>query len=196
MSYILQALKKSEQERELAASQNEKQSDNAITPITEDTTVKQPTSSWVLYSLYLALLAVMLLILWQILLPGKAIVYEEIRQEARVDMVAEATSKVEKVEKVEKEEVDAPVLITPQAAPIAVERAPKEVLSQLPNMEITSHIFSTDAERRSIVVNGERLVEGDFIAANVQLKNITAKGMVIDIQGWSLLVGRSRGWGQ
>jgi hypothetical protein len=33
------------------------------------------------------------------------------------------------------------------------------------------------------------------VAAEIQVKEITPQGMVIEINGWSLIVGRSRGWG-
>jgi len=64
----------------------------------------------------------------------------------------------------------------------------------MPNLEITSHIYSSQATRRSIVVNGERLAEGDFVAGQIQVKEITHQGMVLKVKDSLLAVNRSRGW--
>jgi general secretion pathway protein B len=77
---------------------------------------------------------------------------------------------------------------------IAAEQAPENIQSLLPIIEVSSHIYSSLAERRSIVVNGERLVEADFITPEVQVKEITHQGMIVKVEGWSLVVSRSRGW--
>jgi len=77
---------------------------------------------------------------------------------------------------------------------LAVERASKNIQSLIPTLEISSHIYSSLAVRRSIVVNGERLVEGDFISPEIQVKEITQQGMIIDVNDWPLVVSRSRGW--
>jgi hypothetical protein len=84
-----------------------------------------------------------------------------------------------------------PQLIT---AKIAVELAAKETQSLIPNINISSHIYSSLPTRRSIVVNGERLAETDFITPNVQIKEITHKGMIIEVDGLLLVIDRSRGW--
>jgi hypothetical protein len=44
------------------------------------------------------------------------------------------------------------------------------------------------------VVNGERLVETDFISSRVQVKEITHQGMIINVDGLPLVIDRSRGW--
>lgn len=77
---------------------------------------------------------------------------------------------------------------------ISIEQASKDVQSLIPILEISSHIYSSLAVRRSIVVNGERFVEGDFISPEIQVKEITHQGMIIDVDDWPLVVSRSRGW--
>lgn len=77
---------------------------------------------------------------------------------------------------------------------LSIEQANESLLAQIPNISITSHIYSSQAKRRSIVVNDERLVEGDFVAAKVQVKEITHQGMILEVNGSLLAVSRSRGW--
>lgn len=197
MSYILQALKKSEQERALAAGLEVDPADGVVKSVNDVEGKSESASSWPLYAIYLTLLSVMLLILWQILVSDKEIQYEESGQDTRMDVRQEiVTASAEKIE-MSNEAFEAQQVKNPaQAEVINLERAPKEILEQIPKIEITSHIYSTDASRRSIVVNAKRLVEGDFIAPNLFLKQITAQGMIVDIQGWLLLIDRSRGWDQ
>lgn len=81
-----------------------------------------------------------------------------------------------------------------KAQSIAIEEAAEEVVSDLPIMNISSHIFSTQADRRSIVVNGQRLVEGSFVTSGVKVLEITHQGMIIQVKDHLLVVSRSRGW--
>jgi len=75
-----------------------------------------------------------------------------------------------------------------------IEQADESLLTEIPNISITSHIYSSQAKRRSIVINNERLVEGGFVAAKVQVKEITHKGVILRVNDSLLAVSRSRGW--
>jgi general secretion pathway protein B len=103
---------------------------------------------------------------------------------------------VKGIEKEQMAETRGATIIQPQIirSAIAAEQAPENIQSLLPVIEVSSHIYSSLAERRSIVINGERLVEADFITPQVQIKEITNQGMIVKIEGWSLVVSRSRGW--
>lgn len=86
------------------------------------------------------------------------------------------------------------IVIEEKPEVLSIEQANESLLAQIPNISITSHIYSSQAKRRSIVVNDERLVEGDFVAAKVQVKEITHQGMILEVNGSLLAVSRSRGW--
>lgn len=110
---------------------------------------------------------------------------ESIAQEAAIstqDVKAEGENIIEKIKIKEATKV------------ISIEQANKSLLAQIPNILITSHIYSSQATRRSIVVNDERLAEGDFVAAEVQVQEITHQGMILSVNGSLLAVSRSRGW--
>ncbi|CCK76252.1 hypothetical protein OLEAN_C20760 [Oleispira antarctica RB-8] len=226
MSYILQALKKSEQERELAAhelhSMTIKDSDSTL-PSGEQTSESHndardgrmiPLS---VYGWAGGLLIVLVLIsgyVQQIAfqqtdtqevnaqkadkLPlekigiKSAVILESVLPQLEVPSVVieeQVVAKPVANKKVVQQE--SAQLIKPS---VPVEQATKEVQSLVPNINISSHIYSSMPTRRSIVVNGERLVETDFITPNVQVKEITSQGMIIDVDGSPLVVDRSRGW--
>ena len=77
---------------------------------------------------------------------------------------------------------------------IDIEQADQAQLMKIPRLTITSHIYSSQANRRSIVINNERLVEGDYVANQVQIKEITHQGMILNVDGLLFAVSRSRGW--
>ena len=217
MSYILQALKKSEQEREQLSSSKEgtvKPSSSSVENAgmaSVDGRQNEAIQSVVNWRLIiLATLSLLLII---------AMGYFNQNPETETTIERKvAVSPVEQV-KLNKEIKRSEILIDelntsvadkqsnspakaviienqPQVIrpTIAVEQASKSIQSLIPTLDISSHIYSSLAARRSIVVNGERLVEGDFISPQVQVKEITHQGMIIAVNDRSLIVSRSRGW--
>jgi general secretion pathway protein B len=203
MSYILEALKKSEMERQHSIQQEDDCSEielnvASVMPVKK---IKDEGSNWVLKGVYLALLVILVLILLKLFDTSK--VSSDIKslpEDTSVDVSPVKNSILETPIMDALEEENKPHTLTKSNLAtkemIAIEQAPEEVLATLPGLAISSHIYSTQPERRSIVVNSERLQEGGFIAPQVQVKEITHQGMVIEVNGWSLVVGRSRGWSQ
>ena len=234
MSYILQALKKSEQERELAAqhvlvsefsnTQNQLNktgfaAGDALASSSDDPKRERmiPLSVYVwLGGFVITLLAISGYVQMQLGASSNsepaAINNVEVTQAMKADLpikealvLKEAPSvsdirvqevqvqemQVQEQEPLEQEAQQKPQIIRPT---ISAEQASDKLQSMIPNIEVSSHIYSTLPERRSIVVNGQRLVETDFINPQVQIKEITHQGMVIDVDGSPLKIDRSRGW--
>ena len=78
----------------------------------------------------------------------------------------------------------------------AVQRAmpPISALRRIPQLMINSHIYSPVADKRSVIMNNREWREGDFVAEGVYLKEITSDGITLDVEGWPVHVGRSKGW--
>lgn len=235
MSYILQALKKSEQERELAAQDSDVINESAANPVAFNRRADASISGALVNSqseksipvvvyAWLGVLCFLILLIAGYLYPkttspqAEPLVVEQERISdsvafevavEKIDVKKAAVQKVLVQETITQEALveEAPVqeeiipkvfisnqslqLITPK---IAVELAAKDTQSLIPNINISSHIYSSLPARRSIVVNGERLAEADFITPNVQVKEITHQGMIIEVDGLSLVIDRSRGW--
>jgi general secretion pathway protein B len=223
MSYILQALKKSEQERELAAQSPAimlaEKSSGLERLVAND--VEKPAGfipAWKkgLIAPVVLLLVFILGYLFQgsDVEPADRVISEPLPSDGNNPSIvpSEAEGVLKEVvlkevvlteaasqEKALLNDVDSEVteltiphqIIRPKKA---VEQASDDIKLLIPNIVISSHIYSSLPEHRSIVVNGERLVEADFITAEVQIKEITHQGMIIDVNGWPLVVSRSRGW--
>jgi general secretion pathway protein B len=214
MSYILQALKKSEQERELVAQELEVTTSEKLIPIVQiETKTDTQASAPLAMNAWLIALLVLAAFVIAYVFQQKDVKQTDTQQAEQVDIEKEAApladlpsavvNKIVVTEPLAEDDVkkviaeEAVVLVKPLyvgSSPIAIEQAPKDVQFMIPNISISSHIYSSLPARRSIVVNGERLVETDFISSRVQVKEITHKGMVIDVDGLPIVVDRSRGW--
>ena len=235
MSYILEALKKSELEREqldMSSGSGEVLASADLTSISNSPPVTSEQRSLVaIYGLVIVILVsvlVYLLIKPSVSLPltPSSNVRETVAEaplesvsdienslvssddlllieaephalpEAEPEIV-EATlvePKLVKIAVAEKENVVEESVVEEKLEVLSIEQANESLLNQIPNISITSHIYSSQAKRRSIVVNDERLVEGDFIAPQVQVEEITHQGMILKVNDSLLAVSRSRGW--
>lgn len=73
-------------------------------------------------------------------------------------------------------------------------RAPFEALESIPTLEITGHIYSSVRDKRRIVMNTREWREGESIVKDVVLQEITQGGIILDVAGWPVVIGRSKGW--
>jgi general secretion pathway protein B len=214
MSYILQALKKSEQERELAAQELVVTTSEKLIPIVQietkiDTQASVPPAmnAWLMALLVLVALVIAYVFQQTDVKQTDAQQTEKVVIEndspPLVNLPSSVVNKIVSTEPLPEDNLkrvivqEAVEVVKPLhvgISPIAVEHAPKEMQFMIPNISISSHIYSSLPARRSIVVNGERLVETDFISLRVQVKEITHQGMIIDVDGLPLVVDRSRGW--
>ena len=71
---------------------------------------------------------------------------------------------------------------------------PYSSLRKIPTIDITSHLYATDANSRSVTINGRSMVEGEPINADVYLQSISRDGIVISVDGYHLDVSRRRDW--
>jgi hypothetical protein len=56
-------------------------------------------------------------------------------------------------------------------------------LNKIPSLSLESHLYSTVAEYSSVVINGQNYSEGDLLSLGVVLSKINANGIVISVDG-------------
>lgn len=71
---------------------------------------------------------------------------------------------------------------------------PLESLRRIPALMINSHIYSPLADKRSVTINNRAWREGEPLAEGIVLQEITPQGIVLDVDGWPLPVNRQQGW--
>ena len=72
---------------------------------------------------------------------------------------------------------------TPEPAVPQRDELPAEIQQHIPIMEFSAHVYSSNPLHRSIVINGRFMEEGDMFASDLLLSEITPKGAIFDYQG-------------
>jgi general secretion pathway protein B len=217
MSYILDALRKSEQER-----QRGKVPDIHGMPSESDAT-RQKKSPWPYIVLALVIMnAVILAIFWkqftsstdteshvaepesvlstpQALVPPVAVKPTPIPEPAqqavltpsRAPAPAPAPVPVSKPAPVQPQEPLPSVGYMPQ-----LEELPAGERQGIPDMTFSSHMYSSIPKYRSIIINGKRLKEGQFFNDQLQVREITDSGVIMSRGGTLFEVDVLGRWAQ
>ncbi|MEH6556958.1 MAG: general secretion pathway protein GspB [Oceanicoccus sp.] len=191
MSYILDALKKSDQERQ--------QGNNpTLQTIHKPNFSDDASSKWRFVALFMVMLVVSLAVLagWYLLVYSdtKQQSVESAGEQASVNRgVQSDTSRtpdvvaalpVNQAQKyVSVEERDKKISVTEPAVPAAVVEfweLPDPIQQQIPSLTFSFHVYSTNAERRTIIINKRRVKEGAVVAEGLTLIEITKEGVVLD----------------
>ena len=77
---------------------------------------------------------------------------------------------------------------------VAVNNLPDRVVRKLPDIQITAHIFASDAALRMVNINGVSTREGDFISNDLMLVEITESGVVMDFEGHAYVMNILETW--
>jgi general secretion pathway protein B len=71
---------------------------------------------------------------------------------------------------------------------------PEAIKKQLPAIIISAHVYSTNPQQRSIVINDKFIEEGEYVIDDLVLKEITADGAIFDYQGTRFHYGVISSW--
>lgn len=220
MSYILDALKKSQQQKE--------QAEPSDVPMFLHSSTQQsqpePASKWV-WLIGSGLLIACFLFIW--------LIYQQVNQpQAPISNSEQATQQSPQPFVIPKKSVQKPnlpepikqakpaktpsvtnspvmakeVKVTPKTPAQAQEPVEQELdkkhqsnppltaLKRVPRLEINSHIFSTQPSKRKVTINMREYQEGDWLSDELQLHEITPHGVRLKLGSWFIDVGRSQGW--
>lgn len=75
-----------------------------------------------------------------------------------------------------------------------IEDLPGDIKQHIPSMIFTGHVYSSSVIQRSIIINDSFMEEGDALNNDVTLAEITSKGAVFDYQGILFEVNILTGW--
>ncbi len=189
MSYILDALKKSEKERAQHHNPN-------ITPTTSD--ISTPTSSYHLWTWGIgSLLLMILIILWSNHTTPSIPPSTPVTQATKLPSIAIKEASIPAKESLKSV---SPVPITSVKAPIQPKRSitpkhqtydePAPTLHELsqairikiPPLHIEAHVYDKDVKRRMVIINGNIEREGAWIDHKLQLIQITETGVLMSYE--------------
>lgn len=195
MSYILDALKKSEQDRGNGAIPNVQTIHSSSLNYHQESRVLWP---WILAIILITNVSILIYFL-----------KPDSTNNTRME-VAEVIIKKEMVMPTQ-EVISAP--ITP-ATPVHIERVietssadnnaeeiisidelPANIRQQIPIMTFSAHVYSSNAIQRSLVINNRFMEEGDTVGQDLILLEITANGAIFDFRGQRFETSVLSGWG-
>lgn len=70
------------------------------------------------------------------------------------------------------------------ARPMTLAELPPSIRQQLPPLQVAVHAYSGTAHDRLVSINGRMLREGDLLAPDLRLEQITPEGMVFAFRGY------------
>lgn len=206
MSYILEALKKSQQEREAVVTD---QAVQFTQPISTETRSKTGVAV-VLLLVSILLLGFLLYVVMQKtptypvpaieVKPVEVVIETPVMQERIIsprEIMAAASVIEEKIETDSLVKSEQQVVVDDNTKPLRVEERrlpPLDSLRKIPALIINSHIYSGLSDKRSVTINNKTQREGDYLTSTIFIKEITAKGIIIDVDGWPLSISRQQGW--
>jgi general secretion pathway protein B len=75
-----------------------------------------------------------------------------------------------------------------------VDELPEEVRNNLPAMTFSFHVFSSTPQQRTIIINNRRLREGEEISTGLMLQQITEDGVVLLFERHRIHISVLSGW--
>ena len=214
MSYILDALKKSDQERQQGVSPNLNSIHGSPTTATKLSTFQQHRAIWLIFGgtlLFLFCLGVFFFLYQQHLTVSRLLEEAEPsplttelakRQATTLAQASDQSGESEGISSPqviikEKQNVLRSVVVNdPRPYPqgrFATESSvssvpllqdlPAQLQAEIPSLEFAGHTYSEDPYQRMIIINGRILREGDMIAPDTYLTEITWEGVTIAFSG-------------
>lgn len=77
-----------------------------------------------------------------------------------------------------------------------LDELPPQIRQQIPDMAFSSHMYSSMAKFRSVVINGNRVKEGEVVGNNIQVREITETGVILSLGDTQFQVDVLGKWSQ
>lgn len=75
-----------------------------------------------------------------------------------------------------------------------VDELPEDIRNNLPAMTFSFHVYSSNPQQRTIIINNRRMREGEEINAGLQLQEITEDGVVLQYAQHRIHISVLAGW--
>jgi general secretion pathway protein B len=77
---------------------------------------------------------------------------------------------------------------------VAVTALPNDLRKRLPDITFSGHVYSSVPARRSVIINGKQMREGEFVNDDLKLEKITSKGAVFSLGDVWFRLGAMQDW--
>ena len=76
----------------------------------------------------------------------------------------------------------------PRANTIDPWELPAALRSEFPGVDLAVHVFAPDPTARFVLIDGQRYVEGDTVAAGVRLAEILRGGVIVEFRDYRIWI--------
>lgn len=83
--------------------------------------------------------------------------------------------------------------VSPEAVPY-IDQLPSLLQQSIPQMQFAGHVYSSNPQQRSVIINGHAMSEGDELMAGLKMLQITPDSVVFDYQGQLFRVAVLHDW--
>ena len=180
MSYILDALNKSEQERQST------QTPGLTSFHRQPLAKKSNAPHWSLILGTLVVVNAVGLYFW--INKSESANKETIAQiqtEAKIENREEVLSSNTSISNtaLSKQNTQTKQILTPSHA-IPISELPRNIQSEIPDLQFSTHLFSEEASFRMVTINGQILKEGEYISSGLRLKEVTEEGVILSYKNY------------
>lgn len=77
---------------------------------------------------------------------------------------------------------------------VLIAELPASVRQKIPNIEFAGHVYSNSVERRSVMINGKKMREGDVVGSGLILQTITPEGAEFEYEGYRFKLNALQDW--
>ena len=213
MSYILDALKKSEQDRGNGSIPNVQTIHSSALNYNQE---KRALWPWILIAVLIANVFILIYFLKPEIQPQQLtpvrnteIIKEEITPQniktentipvqrpvvTETPEIAPAISEQKIPEQNKIEQIEA-VAIESEKQLLPIDELPTSTQQQIPEMIFSAHVYSSEPMQRSMVINNRFMEEGDVVSYDLVLVEITRNGAIFDFRGQLFTASVLSGWG-
>ena len=75
-----------------------------------------------------------------------------------------------------------------------LQELPALLQQAIPDMSFAGHVYSSNPAQRSVIINGSAMGEGDLIIGDLRIDEITSNGVVFDYQGQRFRIDILKDW--
>jgi general secretion pathway protein B len=86
------------------------------------------------------------------------------------------------------------VTTTPLKPVVDIDELPANIRQHVPDMVFSAHVYSSDAVQRSLVINGRFMEEGDAVSYDLILAEITRHGAIFNFRDYRFSISVLSGW--
>lgn len=191
MSYILDALNKSEQDRE-------RNQPPRLTSVHHKPGRRAPWWRWFTGLLVLAVLNTLLIGYWMREETTGPIDNDTADRQKQAEVANVPTDSTPEPRPASTTTAPEGELITPSdtesVEPVRISALPVHVQKQIPDLSFTSHIYSSDPSLRAVTINGRQVREGESMGNGLTLVEITEDGVLLRYRHYTLDMSVIRDW--